>query len=445
MIPSPEWAVLLEPLQPYFTQPGFRYFRAFVIILAQIDGRLWVTHVVLANLVDRHFTGYYRFLKEGAWSLTEVGQAIASLALQKCWPKDALKSSSTIKASDGSKQRVFAAIDDTVAAKFGKHFAGLGVHHDPMNRDHPKRLSSGHCFVCLALIAEQAHEHYAVLFLRAALYVQEKACQEADAFATKLQLAVRLLQEVQTPEHVVLIAVADGAYAKKTFIQGVFQTGRHVLSRLRGDTVFYDPPPEPVPGQRGRPRKFGDKHKAREWAREATDWREITVCLYGKTATLKIKSRIALHRRLDVTMKIVAVCWQQPSKQQNTTICHSPVFLFSTDTELTEEEIVRAYGSRFCIETGFRDAKQSFGFSTYQVRCRTSIERLVHLCLWSQTLLRIRFFDAKPQPIYGDWRKPLSYLTLSQQKEAAKHQDGAFDTSIENDQSRNKSGQMEIA
>lgn len=430
MIPSPEWAALLEPLQPYFTQPGFRYFRAFVIILAQIDGRLWVTHVVLSGLVDRHFTSYYRFLKEGAWSLTEVGQAIATLALRECWSKDT------------SPRRIFAAVDDTVAAKFGKHFADLGVHHDPMNRDHPRRLSSGHCFVCLALIAEQAQEHYAALFLRTALYVQEKACQDADAFATKLQLAVRLFQEIQTPEHVVLIAVADGAYAKKTFVQGIVQADRHVISRLRGDTIFYDPPPASVLGQRGRPRKFGAKHKAREWAREATDWREITVCLYGRAATLKIKSRVALHRRLNVTIKIVAVCWQQKSKHQNTTICHSPVFLFSTDTELTDEEILRAYGSRFCIETGFRDAKQSFGFSTYQVRCRTSIERLVHLCLWSQTLLRIRFFGVKPQPIYGDWRTPLSYLTLSQQKLAAKHQDGVFDTSIENEQSRNKSDQM---
>ena len=63
--------------------------------------------------------------------------------------------------------------------------------------------------------------------------------------------------------------------------------------------------------------------------------------------------------------------------------------------------------------------------------------------------LSIRFFDAKPQPIYRDWRQPLPYLTLSQQKETAKQQDrtqdGVFGTSIENEQGYNKSNQMAMA
>jgi hypothetical protein len=74
------------------------------------------------------------------------------------------------------------------------------------------------------------------------------------------------------------------------------------------------------------------------------------------------------------------------------------------------------------IETGFRDSKQSFGLTTYQVRSERSIERLVHLCLWAQTLLRLRCWQAKPQPIYGDWRKALGYLTLAQQKRLSREQ-----------------------
>ncbi len=98
------------------------------------------------------------------------------------------------------------------------------------------------------------------------------------------------------------------------------------------------------------------------------------------------------------------------------------VFLFSTDTALTPEAIVRAYCARFAIETGFRDAKQHFGFSTYQVRKEKSLVRIVHLCLWAQTLLRLRFWNVKPEPVYGDWRQSLSYLTLSQQKRLSKQQ-----------------------
>lgn len=433
MTPSPEWNELLKPLRPYFTQPGFCLFTAFVLVCAQLDRRLLVTHVAFSGLVERHFTCFYRFLREESWSAQNVGQRLASMVVEKCFKKpDDKKVGPT---------RVFAAIDDTVAAKYGKHFDDLGIHHDPMNRDNPKRLSRGHCFVCLALIAEQAKDHFVAMFVRAAMYVQKKSCCGSQVFATKLELAVSLMHQVQTPAYTLLIAVADGAYAKNTFVQGVIGSGRHVISRLRTDTVFYDYPQPPQAKKPGRPRKYGDKHKAKVWAAQADGWSQTTIVLYGKAAKVKIKSRLALHRRLGgISIRIVAVCWQ--SKQD---VCEDPVFLFSTDTTLTAEEIVRVYGSRFCIETGFRDSKQSFGLSTYQVRRRVSIDRLIHLCLWSQTLLRLRYWQVKPLPIYGDWRKPLSYLTLSQQKQLAKLKDGNLDTSVPIEPSVKNSTQVAIA
>ena len=121
-------------------------------------------------------------------------------------------------------------------------------------------------------------------------------------------------------------------------------------------------------------------------------------------------------------MRLVAVRWGK----------RPPVFLFCTDTTLSAPEIVQAYCARFAIETGFRDAKQSFGLSTYQVRHRASIERIVHLCLWAQTLLRLRTWNQQPEPVSGGWRKPLDYLTLGQQKRLAQEQgfseQGFFDT-----------------
>ena len=431
MTPSPEWNELLEPFRPQFTQPGFRLFKAFIIVCSQIDRRLLVTHVALAGLVQCHYTCFYRFLKSGSWSVEGVGQVLASMVLERCWPHK----------QGGQITRVFAAVDDSVAAKYGKHFDALGIHHDPMNRANPKRLSSGHCFVCLALIGEQAKNHFVALFVRAALYVQKKSCNANQIFATKLELAVSLLQQVQTPAHILLIAVADGAYAKKAFVQGVIQSGRHIISRLRTDCVFYDQPEPPKVRQRGHPRKYGQKHKGKIWAAQSEGWREVSLVLYGRAATVKIKSHIALHRRFGgVLIRIVAVCWQS-SKE----FCEDPVFLFSTDTALTDEEIVRAYGSRFCIETGFRDSKQSFGFSTYQIRRRVGIERLIHLCLWSQTLVRLRFWHTKPLPVFGDWRKPLAYLTLPQQKQAAKLKDGILDNSVPIEPSAKKSKKMGIA
>lgn len=391
MAPSPEWQVLLDPFRPLFTRPGYRYFCAFVRVLAHLDRRLWVTQVILSGLVERHFTSFYRFLSHGVWSLAAVRQQVWNQCRPHC---------------QGAGGRVFAVVDDTICAKSGKHFFGLGWHHDPMNRQHPRQLSHGHCWVCLAGLAEQTRDHFVALFLGAALYVQEKACPAGRTFATKLTLAAGLIGELKLRAGQVLVVVADGAYAKHAFVRTVWGQGRQVLSRLRSDTVFYDLPPVRKPGTKGRPRQYGPKHKAREWAATRQRWYAGTLRLYGREVPLQWKSRVVLQRTLGVKIRLVAVRWAQ----------RPPVFLFSTDTRLTAEESLRIYGARFCIETGFRDAKQSFGLSTYQVRRETSIERLVHLCLWAQSLLRLRCWQAQPEPIYGDWRKPLGYLTLSQQK-----------------------------
>jgi transposase len=132
----------------------------------------------------------------------------------------------------------------------------------------------------------------------------------------------------------------------------------------------------------------------------------VTLRLYGKQATLKLKTRVVIQRTFGVRIRLVAVQWEE----------RPFVYLFSTDTTMAPEAIVEAYCARFAIETGFRDAKQTFRLSTYQVRNEQSIVRLVHLCLWAQTLLRLVYWQQKPQPIYGEWRKPLGYLTLAQQK-----------------------------
>ena len=119
---SPDWNVLLEPFQSLFTKPGFRYFCAFVRVFAHLDGRLWVTSVVLSGLLERHWTNFYRFLRSGAWGIAEVSRQVFALCLPVC--KD-------------EAERVFVAIDDTVCRKHGKKFDNLGVHYDPMNHDSP--------------------------------------------------------------------------------------------------------------------------------------------------------------------------------------------------------------------------------------------------------------------------------------------------------------------
>jgi hypothetical protein len=234
--------------------------------------------------------------------------------------------------------RRYAVVDDTLARKYGKHFDSLGVHHDPMsqNANSSLPLSHGHCFVCLALLAERCAGHFVALFVSCALSVQETvrleqtrkkqtrkkqthkqaadedpAAEPVPAFATKLALAVGLVRPLVLPTGQVLVAVAEGAYAKREFVGPVFARGHHLLSRLRRDALFYDFPPEPgEDGKRksGRPRKYEDKHKARAWRQDGSEpWQTLGLNLYGlygKQAALSIKSRGVLLRRLGVSARL---------------------------------------------------------------------------------------------------------------------------------------------
>jgi hypothetical protein len=283
-----------------------------------------------------------------------------------------------------------------------------------MNCDHPRHLSSGHCFVALAALAWQRAERAVALFVSCALYVPEKVCGPGRAYQSKLQLAVGLVTGL--PSVCPLVAVCDGAYAKRKFVRPLADTGRFVLSRLRRDAVFYDPPPVRKPGQKGAPRKFGTRHKAAQWAADARDWQPACLVLYGRPRVVRLKSRPVLLRSLGAPAHLVAVQWT----------AGKTVFLFSTDTALSAAQIVTAYAARFAIETGFRDAKQAFGLPTYQVRNETGFTRLVHLCLWAQTLLRLRCWSTLPTNDYGGWRKPLAYLTLNQQKRYSQSQEAFF-------------------
>jgi hypothetical protein len=102
----------------------------------------------------RHWTNSYRFLRSPAWEVSRVAAQVFALCIPLC--KD-------------SEKRVFVALDDTVCRNTGKHFDSLGVPYDPMNKDHPKRLSHGHCFVVLA---QTAGQRSVALFVSCAPYLK---------------------------------------------------------------------------------------------------------------------------------------------------------------------------------------------------------------------------------------------------------------------------------
>ena len=65
--------------------------------------------------------------------------------------------------------------------------------------------------------------------------------------------------------------------------------------------------------------------------------------------------------------------------------------VFTTDLTLEIPQILEYYRQRWQIETAFRDAKQNFGFDTYRLKSRKSINRFVELSFVAASLTKLVF------------------------------------------------------
>ena len=65
--------------------------------------------------------------------------------------------------------------------------------------------------------------------------------------------------------------------------------------------------------------------------------------------------------------------------------------VFTTDLTLEIPQIATYYRKRWLIETAFRDVKQHFGFDTYRLKSRKSINRFVQLSFLAASLTKLIF------------------------------------------------------
>ena len=71
--------------------------------------------------------------------------------------------------------------------------------------------------------------------------------------------------------------------------------------------------------------------------------------------------------------------------------------LFTSDLDRPKEELIQHYRNRWQIETAFRDAKQHFGFDTYQLRNRQGLHRFAQLSFVATSLTQLAFTQTTTQ------------------------------------------------
>jgi hypothetical protein len=341
----------------------------------------------LGSLADRHWTVYEKFFYRPAWTLADLSAELMARVLLPM-----IVESGALDAATG-KRVVDLNIDDTTAARYGKHVAHAGWYKDASASGPATQgrvIHWAHNWVVGAFTLRLPRWTLTRWVLPAvfALYRKRDDCDRSHPFATRQQLAVQMVQQAHAALDGVQIRVtADGAYATRPMVLGL-PPNVSLVSRIRRDAALYDLPPGPAkrrgPGQppkKGR-RLPAPKHLA---ARRKNGWRKVTLLKQGHTVQRGI---------LGITCLWYHVCRSQPIRLM---IVRDPAgrqeddFLFCTDATVDDEQIVQRFYDRWGVEESIFEAKQFLGFEDTRGWCSATVLRQAPLAMVLTTLVKVWF------------------------------------------------------
>ena len=304
-IPRPlcDWITFLSQALPARSVGTFLE----LLIGAMLTPAGFVTEAYLVLGMRNHWTSYYKWLQQGKWSWLGLTRQFVRLVLQVVGPEE-----------------VHLVVDDTVVLRASKKAPGSQIHHQHGNKPNLAQYVRGQCWVSLAWVTGKG-SRFLALPLLSRLVPAAGNRGKLVAANTLIRAVYRLLRE--RPVRV----LADCWYMRRPFIEATLSRGFHVVGQVRVDTRVYDAPPERQPGQRGRPRKYGEKYTPERI--ERLERTEATLWLHGREQAVRYRSRVVLARFLGGRRVRVVWCEYSDGKGQ----WKKPRLLLSTDTELTPE------------------------------------------------------------------------------------------------------------
>ncbi len=343
------------------------------------SGRRTVTTWLRAAGVSDDYQGYFYFLAAiGRKSESIATQLVALLLWTLSLP-----------------QRVLLVIDDSPTKRYGPKVEGADVHHNPTPGPADSPYLYGHVWVTISLALRHPKWGAIGLPLWAMLYVRQQTMTSIPKlrrwgrFATKLQLAARLVEwivPIMKRAGKTVWIVVDGGYTKRPFLKRALKTGVTLVGRLRKDAALRDLPPRRKKGRRrgrGRPRKYGkNKISLAKRAGQKRGWQTIDCTVYGKAATKTYKTFLATYAPVGGVIRVVLV------KED-----HRWYAFFSTDPTTSVKDILEAFADRTTIEQDFHDVKEVEGSGQQQVRNIWTNVAVYNLNLCMHTLIELWAWD----------------------------------------------------
>jgi hypothetical protein len=337
------------------------------------QGRQTVASWLRGGELGDDFRLYYYFLGSLGRNVKSVASVLFRIAVRKIVPGD----------------RLLLALDDTPTKRYGPRVEGAGIHHNPTPGPAEQKFLYGHVWVTLSWVVR--HEWWGTigLPLLAMLYVRQAnlgsiAPWYKVKFQTKLEQAADLVEWAVRALYSLgktLWIVADGAYAKRPFLQRVMAAGAVVVSRLRKDAALRSVPTALEPGKRkrGRIRKYGkDSISLAKRAGHRHGWLNGDFVLYGEKVHKKYKTFLATYKPVGGLIRVVLV------KE-----AHGWFAYFCTKADASVQEILEAVADRAAIEQNFHDLKEVHGAGKQQVRNYWANIAAYHVTMWWHTLIEL--------------------------------------------------------
>jgi hypothetical protein len=337
------------------------------------QGRKTVASWLRGGQLGDDFKLYYYLLGSLGRNVKSVAMVLFGIAVRVVAPGD----------------RLLLALDDTPTKRYGPLVEGAGIHHNPTPGPAAQKFLYGHVWVTLSWVVRHGVWGTIGLPLLAMLYVRQENLKSIVPwyqvkFQTKLEQGAALVEwAAQTLQGLGkwLWVVADGAYAKRPFLQRALRAGVVVVSRLRKDAALWSVPEPAKPGQRkkGRPRKYGpDAISLAKRAGHRRGWQTDDFVLYGEQVRKTYKSFLATYKPVGGLIRVLLL--KEPERW---------VAYFCTKTDATVREILEAVADRAAIEQNFHDLKEVHGSGQQQVRNYWANIAAYHVTMWWHTLIEL--------------------------------------------------------
>ena len=357
---------ILSDFRHLFNQQNFMLFQAFIFGFITNRGDGTLTELYQSSDSETKYWSFPKFLSRGQWN----ADAVAAFLIRHI-------------------QHLFSLwvyiYDETKALKTGKSQWGLHFFRNfsyQRHRVNQSKFHYGHEFGALGLLC-QTPTDWLLFPVWVKLVAPQTIRDKTDAVLKRIcsKIAPGLI-------------IFDRGFTRRKVFTMVLSFGHHILCRAKSNAVFYRLPKPPKRPQRGRPRKYGDRLDIRR-----VRYKEMTIA--GKSYS--IASKVVRTRMCNADVRLVIIRSRPKASKPYRYFC-----VWTTDLTLEIPKIVEYYRQRWQIETAFRDVKEHFGFDTYRLKSRKSINRFVQLSFVAASLTKLVFTT------HNVWEKKISVEKVCQ-------------------------------